>query len=233
MARSAKGAAEGTPPVQGAPDRLRAGDVPDVGGLETVETLQAVAIDRCPRRDMLHDGREHRRLFEVRDHGHADPPRPITASFHGVVARIVTGSRDAQDAAHDLPDEVPEARQKQPESGPTQLVNDQLTSNKRPVSDGAARAHVRQRCCTNRSSCNNAPQPPRVVEPERPTPLPNRLIRHRDTPFGEEILDISKAKTEPIVEPDSVTDNFRGKPVSAIAGRWVRHRRTLPAVVSI
>ena len=62
-----------------------------------------------------------------------------------------------QDAAHDLPDEVPEARQKQPESGPTQLVNDQLTPNKRPISDGAARAHVRQRCCTNRSSCNNAP----------------------------------------------------------------------------
>ena len=82
MARSAKGAAEGTPPVQGAPDRLRAGDVPDVGGLETIETLQAVAIDRCPRRDMLHDEREHRRLFEVRDHGHADPTRPITASFH-------------------------------------------------------------------------------------------------------------------------------------------------------
>ena len=72
----------GHPPVQGAPDRLRAGDVPDVGGLETVETLQAVAIDRCPRRDMLHDEREHRRLFEVRDHGHADPTRPITASFH-------------------------------------------------------------------------------------------------------------------------------------------------------
>ena len=38
-----------------------------------------------------------------------------------------------QDAAHDLPDEVPEARQKQPENGPTQLVNDQLTPNKRPI----------------------------------------------------------------------------------------------------
>ena len=61
-----------------------------------------------------------------------------------------------QDAAHDLPDEVPEARQKQPESGPTQLVNGQLTPNKRPISDGTARAHVRQRSCTNRSSCNNA-----------------------------------------------------------------------------
>ena len=45
MARSAKGAAEGTPGA-GAPDRLRSGNVPDVGGLETVETLQAVAIDR-------------------------------------------------------------------------------------------------------------------------------------------------------------------------------------------
>ena len=53
-----------------------------------------------------------------------------------------------------------------------------------------------------------APQPPRVVEPERPTPLSNRLIRHRDTPFGEEILDISEAETETMVEPDGVTDNL-------------------------
>ena len=79
-------------------------------------------------------------------------PRLRTALLHeSSLARAMP-----QDAAHDLPDEVPEARQKQPESGPTQLVNDQLTPNKRPISDGAARAHVRQRCCTNRSSCNNA-----------------------------------------------------------------------------
>jgi len=63
------------------------------------------------------------------------------------------------------------------------------------------------------------PQPSCVVEPERPTPLPNGLIRYRDTPFGEEILDISETQAETVVEPDGVTDDVRGKSVSAIAGR--------------
>ncbi len=45
------------------------------------------------------------------------------------------------------------------------------------------------------------PQPPCVAEPERPTPLPNGLIRHRDTPFGEEILDISETQAETMSRP--------------------------------
>ena len=53
-------------------------------------------------------------------------------------------------------------------------------------------------------------QPPRVVEPEPQTPLPNRLIRHSDTPFGEEILDISETQAEPAVEPDGATDENGG-----------------------
>ncbi len=36
-----------------------------------------------------------------------------------------------------------------------------------------------------------APQSPRVVEPERLTPLPNRFVRHGDPSFGEEVFDIS------------------------------------------
>ena len=66
-----------------------------------------------------------------------------------------------------------------------------------------------------------APQPPCVVEPERPTPLPDRLIRHRDTPFGEEIFDIPETQAETVVEPDGVTDDFRGESVSTIAGGWL------------
>ncbi len=68
--------------MQGAPDRLRAGDVSHVSGLEPIETFQPVGVDRRPRRNVVSDEREHRRLFEVRDHGHADPTRPIPASFH-------------------------------------------------------------------------------------------------------------------------------------------------------
>ena len=58
------------------------------------------------------------------------------------------------------------------------------------------------------------PQPPCVVEPERSTPMSNRLIRYGDTPFGEEIFDIPKTQAETMVEPDGVTDDFRGKSVS-------------------
>jgi len=28
---------------------------------------------------------------------------------------------------------------------------------------------------------------------------------------------------EPMIEPDSVTDNFRGKTVTLVAGRWLFH----------
>ena len=73
-----------------------------------------------------------------RDRFRGHPHRHMALLHESSLARTMP-----QDAAHDLPDEVPEARQKQPESGPTQLVNDQLMPNKRPISDGAARAHVR------------------------------------------------------------------------------------------
>ena len=46
-----------------------------------------------------------------------------------------------------------------------------------------------------------ASQPASVVEPERPTPLPNRLIRHGDPAFGEEIFDISETQAEPVSRP--------------------------------
>ena len=71
----------------------------------------------------------------------------------------------------------------------------------------------------------------RVLEPERPTPQPNRLVRHGDTPFGEEIFDISETQDEAVVEPDGMTDDFRGKSVSAY-GRLARHPTTLPPAAS-
>ena len=46
-----------------------------------------------------------------------------------------------------------------------------------------------------------APQAPSVVEPKRPTPLSNCLVRHGDTPFSEEILDISDTQAETVSRP--------------------------------
>ena len=43
------------------------------------------------------------------------------------------------------------------------------------------------------------PQPPRVIEPEPQTPLPNRLVRHGDTALGEEILDVPETQVEPVI----------------------------------
>ena len=74
-----------------------------------------------------------------------------------------------------------------------------------------------------------APQPPSVVEPERLTPLPNRFIRHGDTPFGEEIFNISETQAEAMVEPDGVTDDLGRKAVSVVAESRGRHRPTLSA----
>ena len=109
-----------------------------------------------------------------------------------------------QDAAHDLPDEVPEARQKQPESGSTQLVNAHLTPNKRPISDGAARAHVRQRCCTNRSSCNNAPRKahvrPHRGDPPVSVPPPTRDSRGPSRP-ARHLATVARVPVSPCIAP--------------------------------
>ena len=54
----------------------------------------------------------------------------------------------------------------------------------------------------------SAPQPPRVVEPERLTPLPNRLVGDGDAALGQQVFCIAKAKTETMIEPDGVADDF-------------------------
>jgi hypothetical protein len=50
------------------------------------------------------------------------------------------------------------------------------------------------------------------------TPLTNGFIGHGDALFSEEFFDFTEAQTEPMVEPHGVTDNFRGKPVTLVAG---------------
>ena len=68
------------------------------------------------------------------------------------------------------------------------------------------------------------PQPSSIVGPERPTPLPNRLVGDRDSVLREEILHVPETETEPVVQPDRVTDDLGRKPVSSVA----RHTVTVP-----
>ena len=57
-----------------------------------------------------------------------------------------------------------------------------------------------------------------------------RSRHHPDPPLRQEILDVSKAQTEPVVEPNGMADDLRWKPVATVAGCAVVHLRTLPAI---
>ena len=71
----------------------------------------------------------------------------------------------------------------------------------------------------------SAPQSARILRSEPPTPLPDGLMGDFDTPAGQQVLHVSEAEREAMIEPHRVADDFRGKPVSAAAG----HAVTLPA----
>jgi hypothetical protein len=78
-----------------------------------------------------------------------------------------------------------------------------------------------------------APQPASVVESEDQAPLPDRLVRDRDPALREEIFDLSKAETEPVVHPHGVGDDLGWKAVSAITWRRAGHLPTLsPGVLT-
>jgi len=50
------------------------------------------------------------------------------------------------------------------------------------------------------------------------TPLANGFVGDGDVSFRQEFFDFTEAQTESMVEPDGVTDNFRGKTMTLIAG---------------
>jgi len=54
-------------------------------------------------------------------------------------------------------------------------------------------------------------------------PLPNGFIGDSDASFGEEFFHFTEAQTESMVQPGGVTDNFRGKTVTLVAGCWLFH----------
>jgi len=47
-----------------------------------------------------------------------------------------------------------------------------------------------------------------------------------------QVLYISEAETEPVVEPDGVADDFGRESIAVIVGRLARHPPTLSATVS-
>ena len=63
----------------------------------------------------------------------------------------------------------------------------------------------------------------RIFRPESIAPLPNGFIRDGYSTFGQKVFNISQAQAETMVEPDGVTNNFRGKAVTLVSGDWFFH----------
>ena len=78
----------------------------------------------------------------------------------------------------------------------------------------------------------SAPERPRIRWIEGLTPLSDRLVGDGDAALGEQILSISKAQAEAMVESDRVADNLGRKPVTAVAWHLAHHPSTLPATLS-
>jgi hypothetical protein len=77
-----------------------------------------------------------------------------------------------------------------------------------------------------------SPEIPGVFNTELPTPLADGFVADDDPTLGQKIFYISEAQAEAVVEPDGMTDNFRGESVSAIAGLVGCHRPSLPVIAS-
>jgi hypothetical protein len=71
------------------------------------------------------------------------------------------------------------------------------------------------------------PEVPSVVESELLTPLTYGFVGDNDSPFCQELLNISEAQTESMIQPDRVTDDLGRKPVSVVATHFGSHQRSL------
>jgi hypothetical protein len=72
------------------------------------------------------------------------------------------------------------------------------------------------------------PESPGVVWAELPTPLPDGLVGDDDSSFRQELLNVSEAQAESMVQPDAVTDDLRREPVSVVAASIGLHQPSLP-----
>jgi hypothetical protein len=60
------------------------------------------------------------------------------------------------------------------------------------------------------------PDPRSIDRPELDDPAPYRLTANISTPFGQHVFDVAIAELETEVEPDSMLDDSRGKPVVGV-----------------
>jgi hypothetical protein len=75
-------------------------------------------------------------------------------------------------------------------------------------------------------------QPASVPGAERPAPLADGLVGDGDSALRQEILDVSEAQTEPVIQPDGMADDLGWEPVAAVAGCGAIQVLTLPAIGS-
>ena len=75
-------------------------------------------------------------------------------------------------------------------------------------------------------------EPTSILGTELPAPLSDGLVGDHDSPLCKELLDISEAQAEAVVEPDGVADDLRGISVSVVAGGVVIHPASLPGPTS-
>ena len=64
----------------------------------------------------------------------------------------------------------------------------------------------------------SALQLPSVVGAEFPAPLPNGFVRHDDSSFGKQILNIPEAHAVSVAEPDGMADDVGRKAMPKVAG---------------
>ncbi len=59
---------------------------------------------------------------------------------------------------------------------------------------------------------------PRIGWPKLLAPLTNGFIGDGDAAFGQQFFDFTETEAEPMVQPDGMANNFRGKTVTLVAG---------------
>ena len=73
---------------------------------------------------------------------------------------------------------------------------------------------------------------PGILGAELPAPVVDALVGDGDSALRQEIIDVSEAQAEPVVQPDGVADDLGWEPVAAVAGWGAIHVLTLPPVGS-
>jgi len=57
-----------------------------------------------------------------------------------------------------------------------------------------------------------------IIRSKLLAPLANCFVSEDDPSLGQYLFDLTEAEAKPVVEPDGVTDNLRGKPITVVAG---------------